>query len=261
MTFRILPGSILNIATYPFAPPTTLAGFLRRLGMMSVGLDIPETSINKDDPPFYTLPSSYLALGAYPESNKLSAVHKTHRKGMREFSHYNFSKLYIEKDKTDFQLHTWEYFIAEELTGYVFSDSLQGLEEFKKLEGYGCKLGKEGFAVLEEVSEPIQLRQQVISACPSTIVPMDALLQNNQFIGCCDIYNLYRYNWGKTAPTSSITEGFFDNTRSDVNGFIPFVAAYYPQEGNFAPIIDCYTDGEIYVPVSLVNLLKGEINV
>jgi len=24
LTFRILPGSILNIATYPFVPPTTL---------------------------------------------------------------------------------------------------------------------------------------------------------------------------------------------------------------------------------------------
>ena len=35
MTFRILPGSILNIATYPFVPPTTLSGFLRRLGMLS----------------------------------------------------------------------------------------------------------------------------------------------------------------------------------------------------------------------------------
>ncbi|MDZ8187788.1 MAG: hypothetical protein RMX96_23425 [Nostoc sp. ChiSLP02] len=261
MTFRILPGSILNIATYPFVPPTTLSGFLRRLGMLSVGLDIPETSINKDNPPVYALPSLYIALGAYPQSNSLRTVHKTYRKGMREFNHYSFSKLYVEKDKANFQLHTWEYFIAEELIGYVVSKSLEGLVQFKNLEGYGCKLGKEGFAVLEEVSEPIPLTLDTLAAFPSTLVPMEAVLQTNQFVGSCDIYNLYRYKWEMYSNNSSIQEGFLDNEPTQVEGFIPFVTGYYTNENNLAPTLDYYTDGEIYIPTSLVSLLKGEVNV
>ncbi|MEI2582051.1 hypothetical protein V5G28_025730 [Scytonema sp. PRP1] len=261
MTFRILPGSILNIATYPFVPPTTLSGFLRRLAMMSVGMDIPETSINKDDPPFYTLPHRYVALGAYPSGNTLRTVHKTYRKGMREFNHYTFSRLYVEKDKANFQLHTWEYFIAEEMTGYVVSESLQGLEHFQKLKGYGCKLGKEGFAVVEDVSQPIQLRHETVAAIPSTIVPMEALLQNGQFVGGCDIYNLYRYKWLDNSENSSSNEGFLGEKRTPVEGFIPFVAAYYPKNINSAPTLDYFTDGETYIPVSLINLLKGEVYV
>jgi len=261
MTFRILPGSILNIATYPFVPPTTLSGFLRRLGMLSVGLDIPETHVNKDNPPVYILPPLYIALGAYPKPNSLRTIHKTYRKGMREFNHYSFSKLYMEKDKANFQLHTWEYFIAEELIGYVISESLDALAQFKKLEGYGCKLGKEGFAVLEEVSEPIKLTLDTLAAFPSTLVPMEAILQSHQFVGSCDIYNLYRYDWEINSYNSSIEEGFLDNRPTKVGGFIPFVIGYYPNEGNLTPNLDYYTNGKIYIPASLVSLLKGEINV
>ncbi|MUG96258.1 hypothetical protein F7734_29540 [Scytonema sp. UIC 10036] len=261
MTFRILPSSILNIATYPFVPPTTLSGFLRRLAMMSVGMEIPETSINKDDPPFYTLPRRYIALGAYPSAKALRTVHKTYRKGMREFNHYTFSRLYVEQDKANFQLHTWEYFIAEELTGYIVSKSLQGLEHFKKLEGYGCKLGKEGFAVVEKVSQAIQLRRETVAANPSTIVPMEALLQNGQFVGGCDIYNLYRYKWSDNSDTTSAEEGFLDEKRSLVEGFIPFITAYYPKKVNSAPTIDYFTDGETYIPVFLISLLQGEVYV
>jgi hypothetical protein len=261
MTFRILPSSILNIATYPFVPPTTLSGFLRRLAMMSVGMSIPETSINKDNPPFYTLPSRYVALGAYPSANTLRTVHKTYRKGMREFNHYSFSQLYVEKDKANFQLHTWEYLIAEELTGYVISESLEGLEHFKNLESYGCKLGKEGFAVVEEVSQPIQITRETVKAIPSTIIPMESLLQNGQFVGGCDIYNLYRYKWSDNSETFSTEEGFLDEKRTPIEGFIPFVAAYYPKEVNSTPTLDYYTDGESYIPASLVNLLKKEVYV
>lgn len=261
MTFRILPGSILNIATYPFVPPTTFSGFLRRLGMLSVRLEIPETRINKDDPPFYALPRHYVALGAYPSLNTWRGVHKTYRKGMREFNHDVFSRLYVEKDKANFQLHTWEYLIVEELTGYVVSESLQGLEHFQDLETYGCKLGKEGFAVVTEVSELIELKRETVQAYPSTIVPMESLLQSGQFIGGCDIYNLYRYHWQTNDKTDSEEAGFLDNTRTPVDGFIPFVTAYYPKQGDETPTLDYYTDGEIYIPVSLVNLLRGEVNV
>ncbi|MCC5645946.1 hypothetical protein LC607_24020 [Nostoc sp. CHAB 5824] len=261
MTFRILPGSILNIATYPFVPPTTLSGFLRRLGMMSVELEIPETRVNNENPPIYALPPSYIALGAYPVSGKWSGVHRTYRKGMREFNHDSFSRLYLDEDKANFQLHTWEYFIAEELVGYVISESKAGLEYFQKLEGYGCKLGKEGYAVVKEVSELIEMERQTIAANPSTIVPMEDLLQSNHFIKGCDIYNLYRYNWSANTQPVSEREGFLDHNPTQVNGFVPFVTAYFAHPIGDPPTLNYYTNGKIYIPVSLINMLKGEVYV
>jgi CRISPR/Cas system-associated protein Cas5 (RAMP superfamily) len=262
LTFRILPGSILNIATYPFVPPTTLSGFLRRLGMMSAGLELPETRINKENPPIYALPNRYLALGAYPAPNTWSAVHRTYRKGMRDFNHDAFSSLYREQNsKEQFQLHTWEYLIAEELIGYVVSESPEGLEHFQRLEGYGCKLGKEGYAVVSKVSDIIQLEQQTIAAYPSTIAPMEALLQSCQFISGCDIYNLYRYQWSANVQTTSEQAGFLDEIPSSIEGFVPFIAAYFSEPSNSNPTLDYYTNGDINIPVSLVNLLKGELHV
>ncbi len=261
MTFRILPGSILNIATYPFVPPTTLSGFLRRLGMMSVGLELPETRVNNENPPIYALPPRYVALGAYPTASKWSGVHRTYRKGMREFNHDSFSRLYQNEDKANFQLHTWEYFIAEELEGYVIAESAQGLENFQDLECYGCKFGKEGFAIVTEVSEVFKLEHQTIPAHPSTLLPMEALLNSGQFIGGCNIYNLYRYQWATNSQTSSDRSGFLDETPTLVDGFVPFVAAYFPKETSHLPALDYYTNGEINIPVSLVDLLRGEVHV
>lgn len=256
MTFRILPGSILNIATYPFAPPTTFSGFLRRIAMLSNGLDIPETTINKDNPPYYTLPRHCVALGAYPVHNAYRGVHRTYRKGMRSFNHDTFSRLYVEKGE-NFQLHTWEYFITDELVGYVVSESQFSLDPLLDLDSFGCKLGKEGFAVIDEVSEPIKLQRETVTAHPSTIVPMEALLQQNQFINGCDIYNLYRYDWSQN-QTIDEEIGLLDEERSPINGFIPFVTAYYPKESHSLPTLEFYTDGEIYIPTSLVSLLQGE---
>lgn len=256
MTFRILPGSILNIATYPFVPPTTFSGFLRRIAMLSVGLNLPETAINKENPPLYALPRPLIALGAYPSSKSFRGVNRTYRKGMREFNHDAFSRLYLEKDGANFQLHTWEYFIAEELIGYVVSESLSDLENLQELETYGCKLGKEGFAIITEVSQPIELHRQTLAAYPSTIVPMEGLLQNNQFINGCDIYNLYRYNWLANSD-DDVEQGLLDESRTPVDGFIPFVIAYYPQQPKSLPTLDYYTNGNLYIPVSLVNLLRG----
>ncbi len=255
MTFRILPGSILNIATYPFVPPTTLSGFLRRLAMLSVELDIPETRINKDNPPIYALPPRYLALGAYPV-NTCCGVHRTYRKGMREFNHDSFSRLYQDDDKANFQLHTWEYFIAEELVGYVVTESSQGLEHFLQLGDYGCKLGKEGYAFISAVKQH-QLEQRTVAAYPSTILPMETLLENGQFTGGCDIYNLYRYQWLSRLRSDSDREGLLDNTPTPIEGFVPFVAAYFSQKSNYPPELDYYTNGEIYIPASLINLLQG----
>ncbi len=263
MTFRILPGSILNIATYPFVPPSTFSGFLRRLGMMSVELEIPETRVNNDNPPTYVLPPRFLALGAYPKAGAFRGVHRTYRKGMREFNHDSFSQIYQDEDKANFQLHTWEYFIAEELEGYIIASSSEELKHFQKLKCYGCKIGKEGFAFLKEVSpEPIELECKIMAAHPSTIVPMEDLLQQGQFIGGCDIYNLYRYEWPSKSQTLSDTDGFLDATPTEVTGFTPLIAGYFPSATYHQPELEYYTNNdEINIPVSLVNLLRGEVNV
>lgn len=259
MTFRILPGSILNIATYPFVPPTTLSGFLRRLGMIYAGLEIPETRVNNDNPPFYTLPQCYCALGAYPVKGTLSAIHRTYRKGMREFNHDAFSRIYQDGDKANFQLHTWEYFIAQELVGYVVTDTPCRLDNFQKLVNYGCKLGKEGFAIISQVSEIIELHQQTLAKYPSTIVPMETLLQSNQFISGCDIYNLYRYKWSAHSNIQPEQEDFLDNQETNIEGFVPFVTAYFLEDIGNPPVLEYFTDGnEINIPISLINLLKGE---
>lgn len=261
MTFRILPGSILNIATYPFVPPTTFSGFLRRLGMLSVGLELPETRINKENPPTYALPAQYLALGAYPAKESWCGVHRTYRKGMREFNHDSFSKIYQEKDRANFQLHTWEYLIAEELVGYVVSDTPEGLEHFQDLEAYGCKLGKEGFAFVAETSDILELQRATVAAMPSTILPMEALLQSNQIIGGCDIYNLYRYQQLNDDPSKSDRAGFLDSEPSNIEGFVPFVAGYFSHYLDNPPMLEYYTDHEdIYIPLALVNLLRGEVH-
>jgi len=260
LTFRILPGSILNIATYPFVPPTTLSGFLRRLGMLSVGLELPETRINKDNPPTYALPPRYQALGAYPAKESWFGVHRTYRKGMREFNHDSFSKIYQEKDRANFQLHTWEYLIAEELLGYVVADKPEGLEHFQDLEAYGCKLGKEGFAVVAEASDILELQRTTVAAMPSTVLPMEALLQSNQIVGGCDIYNLYRYQQLGDVLSDSDRAGFLDSEPSSIEGFVPFVAGYFSQDLSEPPVLEYYTDHEdIYIPRALVNLLRGEV--
>jgi hypothetical protein len=259
LTFRILPGSILNIATYPFVPPTSLSGFLRRLAMMSAGRGIPETKINKDNPLTYLLPYSYVALGAYQTQSSLAGIHRTYRKGMREFTHDDFSRLYLGESKANFQLHTWEYLITEELVGYVVSESAKQLSQIQDLESYGCYMGKEGYAVLTSVSKVIQLQQRAIAAYPSTIAPMDTLIQSNQIVSGYDIYNLYHYNWLHEAQAQSDADGLFGHQPTPVNGFIPFVASYFPKDMGNPPTLDYYTnDEDIFIPVSLISLLRGE---
>ncbi|NEZ68115.1 hypothetical protein D0962_36210 [Leptolyngbyaceae cyanobacterium CCMR0082] len=259
LTFRILPGSILNIATYPFVPPTSLSGFLRRLAMLSVGHSLPETKINKEKPPTYLLPHQYVALGAYLSKDKYqySGVHRTYRKGMREFTHDDFSKIYTGK-KANFQLHTWEYLIAEELIGYVASESQDVLTHIQDLADYGCNIGKEGYVIVSEVSEIYPLERLTTTAYPSTLAPMDSLLQADNPIGGCDIYNLYRYNWLPEASQQTIDNGLLDESPTPVNGFIPFVAAYFSQDLGQAPTLDYYTNGDIHIPVDLVQTLRDE---
>lgn len=259
LTFRVIPGSILNIATYPFIPPTSLSGFLRRLMMMSAGHSLPETKINRNKPHTYLLPKQYIPLGAYLRKDKdsYSGIHRTYRKGMREFTHDDFSKIYTA-GKANFQLHTWEYLITGELTGYVACESKESLIHIQKVVDYGCNIGKEGFVFVSEVSDIIELERSTVAAYPSTLTPMDALVQSGGFHGGCDIYNLHRYNWLPEASQQTGAVGLLDDSPTPVEGFVPFVAAYFPQALENAPTLEYYAHQDIHIPADLIKTITGE---
>lgn len=122
---------------------------------------LPPDQREGNTPRFYVLPRRYLPLGAYPVGEW--RVHRTHRHGPRAFTHSEFSRLRREGKPPkggDLQLHTWEYLLAEEFLGAVLAEKEEDLRRLKGLVGYGAKLGKEGFAYLEAVGEPLEVRPE-----------------------------------------------------------------------------------------------------
>lgn len=250
LTFRILPGSILDITTYPFVPPTTLSGFLRRVAMLAAKGNLPGTEV--DDAPYYVLPSSLVTLGAYPLPGRRGTVHRTHRKGVKDFTDTSFTHLRVTgKEHPTFQLHTWEYLITDRLQGYVVTEEPSAFEPLRQIKGYGCKLGKEGFAYIEEVTEPVALQQINQSAQPATVVPAATIIDA---VPECpfDLYTLYSFVWEqKQRATSSPSS----DQRSLVHGYKPFSAAWC-EEGR--PVrLDYWSTGELFFPADLVTVLRG----
>jgi hypothetical protein len=276
LTFRILPGSILDIATYPFVPPTTLSGFLRRLAMISVGLQFPNTGPNDENTPFYALPREIMVVGAYPVGMWTRPAHRTYRKGPRDLGHTAFSALYRGKSRgpENIQLHTWEYLLAEKLTGYVVSKNLEDLNHLGRLVGYGAKLGKEGFAFVESVDGPFELQQTELQATPSTVIPADELFRRNPQVAA-DIYTLYSFVWRstdtdrgqsrqprrrkKTAEPDRIYSGSpFDPYPSPIVGYKPFVATLLGS--NVSVTLDFFHHDKIFIPAVLIDALQGELS-
>ena len=246
LTFRRMPSSILHISTYPFLPPTTMSGFLRRLKLLETG-HLPETDVK--DPNYYTLPSQLCPLGAYPDKKKYH-IHTTKRQGIRSFNHNAFSRIVRnQSNKEVYQLHTWEYLFAEKLIGYVISEDEELLSQLKTVENFGCKIGKEGYAFVAEVSGPTQLILKQKHAIPDTLLPGIAL------VGVpCEAFPLYRYAWGDGASEDinlTLPEP------SNIEGFVPFVAGEVHGEIE----LEYYTDGNVHLPKPFVDVLwKGEID-
>jgi len=192
LTFRILPGSILDIATYPFVPPTTLSGWLRRLWVLKEKGEVPGLR-EGNAPRYYVLPRRYIPLGAYPVG--WYQVHRTYRHGPRAFNHQEFSKMRREGKSPkggDLQLHTWEYLLTEGFLGAVLAEKEEDLKGVKKLVGYGFKLGKEGFGVLEEAEGPFPVEPARVRG------PVLGLLRPGEWTGGVrGAYPLYRFAWGK----------------------------------------------------------------
>lgn len=192
LTFRVLPGSILDIATYPFLPPTTLSGWLRRLFWAQAGL-LPPDQRKENSPRFYVLPRRYVPLGAYPVGGW--RIHRTHRHGPRTLNHSEFGRLRRQGRPPkggDLQLHTWEYLVVEEFLGAVLAEKEEELKPFLKLKGYGAKLGKEGFAYLEAVGEPREVDPEEREDEPLT--PVRAEKWQGRVQGA---YPIYRFAFGE----------------------------------------------------------------
>ena len=241
LTFRRIPSSILHISTYPFLPPTTMSGFLRRLKLLEAG-HFPETAVK--DPDYYALPPQLCPLGAYPKAQEY-CVHTTKRQGIRAFNHNAFSRIVrYQSQKEVYQLHTWEYLFAESLIGYVVSEDEELLSQLKTVKNFGCKIGKEGYAFVDRICGPTQLALEHTHAKPDTLLPGTAL------VGIpCEAFSLYRYAWELGAPASTTLEHL---EPSAIKGFVPFVAG----EVHKAIELDYYTDGTVHLPKPFIDELR-----
>lgn len=242
LTFRRVPFSTLEMLTYPFVPPTTLSGFVERLVRQAQSGDgLPEAS--RAQPLFYALPRTYHALGALPTPNPLWSyrVLTTPRQGVRKFGHTVFSRLRREGDKETYQLYRWEYLFADELIGYILHDDADALVALSVIRNMGGKLGKEGWAFVEEICEPFELRREQAYRVPTTLVPA------MEVSGApAKMYPLYRYAWQDDVPQPD-RPGIMP---APVSGFLPFLAAVT----NGALELDYYLGGDnIAIPTSLLE--------
>jgi len=220
LTFRMLPGSIRDITTYPFVPPSTLSGFLYRLWRYATsatqveGPDFLETGLR--DSPFYYLPKSLISLGAYPE-RRTPTLHRTRRHGPKGFASRSRSALFTTNTEAP-QLHSWEYLLEERFVGYVLcreKDPLETLADPFIEEGetlpYGGKLGKEGYAYLEAVSPVMNLDSVRERAEPRTLLPLDEAIKGVAS-GELDfrVYTVYRPLWKSEGSWEgpALVEGF-----------------------------------------------------
>ena len=241
LTFRRMPSSILHISTYPFLPPTTMSGFLRRLKLLEAG-HLPKTEVKNPD--YYTLPPQLCTLGAYPNGSGYR-IHKTKRQGIRAFNHNAFSRIVrYQSTKEVYQLHTWEYLFVDTLIGYVISEDAELLSQLKTVENFGCKIGKEGYAFVESVYGPTELALEQTCATPDTLLPGTAL------VGVpCEAFPMYRYAWGAGASERT---NLAHPEPSSIRGFIQFVTGQV--HGKIE--LDYYTDGNIHLPKSFIDELR-----
>ncbi len=246
LTFRRMPSAILHISTYPFLPPTTMSGWLRRLLMLSAG-HYPETDVKKPD--YFALPPGYRVLGAYPDPDPQHSykVHTTRRQGVRSFSHNAFSRMVRYANlKEVYQLHTWEYLMVNRLRGYVLHEDAQALEHLRQVVNLGCKIGKEGYAYLESVSEVMQFEQVQDSATPATLVPAFDLVGHPS-----TLYTLYRYQFKTSRP---LQHDLRLPVPSAIDGFVPMRAGW-PAENRIE--LDYWTNGHAFVSASFMEALYG----
>lgn len=242
LTFRRMPSAILHISSYPFLPPTTMSGWLRRL-FLAVQGQFPATDVK--DPDYYVMPISYHVLGAYPTWNiqKRIELHTTARHGVRAFNHNAFSRLAGSRDKKEvYQLHSWEYLLVDRLYGFILHRSAEALEKIQSLRNFGCKCGKEGYAFLEEVS-PVRSFVPVVTKTRPNVPASGAELVGKP----ADLFVIYRHQYSRAQPLNDDPSVLMP---SPVDGFST-VWMGWPAAG---VELDCLSDGENNIPAGMLEV-------
>lgn len=241
LTFRRMPSAILHISTYPFVPPSTMSGWLRRLYLIALGI-YPDTTVNKPD--YFIMPRGFHVLGAYPSPDPRASyeIHVTKRQGVRSFNHNAFSRVSGSRDKKEvYQLHTWEYLLSERFIGFVLHPEREHLERIVHLQNYGCKIGKEGYAFLEDVS-PVQWYERCITQ-ESLHVPATG----RELVGKpADLFVAYRHVFAKKQPFDSDPASL---EPSAVDGY-SLIWLGWPAQGIK---MECFSDGTSFIPVGVVE--------
>ncbi len=210
LTFRQMPSGLLHIMSYPFMPPTTMSGFLKRLFFISEGFDWPgygEDWFGKGPGKEFTLTlgPEYRALGAYPDPNSWK-IHKTRRHGPKNFNHKEFSQIIRGSHKENYQLHHWDYLFCDQLTGWVASIEKESLEALQILVNFGGKAGKEGFLFVDKVTPPERLDFMDGDYRPLGLVTPPARPASGIF------FNLYGHHWDENYE-------WFNGEKGGVIGF------------------------------------------
>lgn len=207
LTFRRMPSGILHIMSYPFMPPTTMSGFLKRLLYIAEEKEWPgygDDWYRKRGSPgsefTLTLDKEYRTLGAFPDRNRWS-IHKTRRHGPKNFKHKEFSQMLRTEHKENYELHHWDYLFCEELKGWVAAKERLHLEKLKSLKNFGGKAGKEGYVFVREVGEPRELTLAEGDFRPLGLVTQPFRPSSGTF------YNLYGHHWSKDYEWSNGEKG------------------------------------------------------
>lgn len=258
-TARRLPGSMIYISTYPFIPPSTLSGFLMRLiflrtkeklpeQLFPCEVDVPTCWKGKRKPSYFyfVLPKCIISLGAYPIYP--IRVHITRRHGLKNFGKpFASSKIRCSSGRVeDFQLMDWEYLYAKEFVGYIASRKREVLDKpiWKELENMGCKLGKEGYAYIMDISNVLELNKDTKKAVPSTLIPIDE--KGELLFSADEAFQIYRYVWDKDAPDFDI-----ENPKAaKIKGYSNMLVVSITKEIE----LDFYTDGkQVFIPTSFLK--------
>ncbi len=193
LTFRQMPSGILHIMSYPFMPPTTMSGFLKRLMDIADGKEWPgygEDWFGKGAGKEFTLTldKTYRALGAFPAPDRWR-IHKTRRHGPKNFKHREFSQILRSSHEENYELHHWDYLFCETLVGWVAAKEKDPLEHLKSLQNFGGKAGKEGYLFVSEVRDPTEFEIARGSFKPLGLVTLPYRPGSGTF------YNLYGHHW------------------------------------------------------------------
>lgn len=237
LTFRRVPFSTLEMLSYPFVPPTTFSGYLDRVVRLAHGEGLREIDVSADLP-FYALPREYHVCGALAQPKP--TIMTTRRQGIRDVNHVAFSHLRREKDKEYYQLYRWEYLWCETLVGYVLHEQKEALNTFLNIRNYGCKLGKEGWAYVEQIEGPFALELMRTRARPSCLVPAI-----EAFGAAAYMYPLYRYFWHEEGQREHIVGG----GPAPIAGFVPFLAALVNDEVE----MNYYQSNRAFIPAALLE--------